>query len=365
MRDKFKFEEYRTPHGERALTVGMHLMDLTPSARYPLVAPPLELQQKARRASYQLRDALQDLIETIKVEQDLVSGPRLDPKKRHAVARGITTGYLDPSEVRPYMRRGHQADMPKLAIVASMAGSVATTDLNFMPMAQLALGLTWAAEAVDIEATTVLIASHARTLDGVEKRLCLNAPYSDTHRVFTLIDSRRPTAPDVLSYALNSNRLIQAYGERMVKLDREQGSQLAALSGRTYRDLLHERGPVWNLAFPNVNAGRAVMWARQNLDADIVICIGNATDSWQADVSLSPRLQLERAVQRVVDQIRKRKIKAQDWTEPVRQTLAQDGDDEEKELPVADRFIPSARPHSSYTPSAATFKPAPLPDSSD
>ncbi len=265
----WKFDDYTSAKNERALSIQLHIRDMpSPAHAVPF---PADLRQQAVRAAAPLAEALADLGAELRIRRDLVSGQRLDPRKKRAIGAALRRDVVDIGELRPYQRREAQPHLPKIAVVASAGVEEVNKDRTYIGrIAQLALAVGWACETVGVEVT-------AHLCEG-QSYLSKYQPYREAMLAYTLLEPGRFTPLPAYNVAL-ARSLFYKTGFRGAYQADAQARQMAAY--------LMQVGQVrWAAAFLSENGGNAVQWARTMHDAELVIAIGNITDAGSGDIQL-------------------------------------------------------------------------------
>lgn len=281
-----QINDFTTKNGQRAVSATLTMREL-PTARTDF---PAHLKAEAARAASYLANQLADLAYEQRLKRDQVTGTRLDPRKRRAVGKGLRHGYIDPYELRPYLRRDSVPKFPSVGIVASAGtaevGHIIETAHGLsgldghngsapyvMRVTQLTLALAWAFEAIQTPVYAALCEGHA--LGYIRP----NSGYAEAQLGYML---HTPDAVQPLKAYSCLMNVYRFYGESYAEMYGQQ---------RDYRRLcanLQGKSSVsWGHSFPSFNGGNAVHWMRDQFAPDIVISIGNNTDRADADVQLS------------------------------------------------------------------------------
>jgi hypothetical protein len=324
----FKFDDYTTARGERALSVRLDIRDkakyyaehpkqaggysgswdsLDWKERNPYFADritnadaalkamagfdfPAEIKTSARRAARRLTDVFMQ-VARLHTVRDLTAG-RLDRRKFKAIARHTAAGTYDANTVRPYKRTvATPSESPTIAIVGSAGNAEMWDDATYIPRAlTLTLSVLWACEAAGLKTYAALTKGHSALSAG--------QPYRESILGIMLAEPGATVSPRVYGAALH--RDLWRYGFMTAQAaDYAGNKRMRALAGRGAGASSIGRG------FPSYHGGRAVRWAREVFSADIVIAIGNITDARDADIKLGSRFTVEKAVMEVVKQARK------------------------------------------------------------
>ncbi len=285
MKPIFRWTDYKTETGQQATSVELHINDM-PCTRHNF---PEALREEARRASRPLEEALREIAERQSVERHLVTGARLDPRKRHAVGTAMQRGTLDPYELRPYVRRSLTLDLPRILAVASVGVREVNEDSGFIGrMVKLTLAVAWACEATGAEVRCIMMEGHG------PEYLSPNQPYRRAQLAYTLIEPDVTTPLQAYSVALNRQEF---YGEGYVgafRKDRESLRRAGKLRGNENCEPL--------VTFPGENGGYGVHWARTLYNPDIVIGIGKLMDINDADIKLQGKWDVKAAVEDIARQ---------------------------------------------------------------
>lgn len=246
---------------------------------------PKDIKQAATRASRRLVSVFEEVTRLIRID-DLPSGGRLDRRKLPSVARHTASGDYDANVIRPYRRtEPRPAKVPTVAIVASAANLEMWSDAEYLPrIITLTLGILWACEAAGLNTYAALTAGHARPCEtGIAEAIYATM----------LADPDHTISPRAFGIAFH--RDLWRYSKMCAQLADWSGQQrLAQLGG----SIAYNMG----YAFPSRNGGNAVQFAREVLHADIVIAIGQITDAAQADIQLDATFNLDQAVEAVAAQ---------------------------------------------------------------
>lgn len=282
----WKFEDYTGSKGERALSIQLHIRDM-PSPVGTLSFPPA-LRQQAARASVPLTEALADLGAALRVQRNLVSGQRLDPRKKRAVGVALRRGVVDANELRPYQRRESQPHLPRIAVVASAGVEEVNADPTYIGrITQLCLAIGWACETAGAEVT-------AHLCEG-QSGLSPHQPYRTAVLGYTLLEQGRMTPLPAYNVALMRS-LFYGEGFRNAYLADAKARQMAAaLVG-------HQVG--WAGAYLSNHGGAAVQWAREMHRAELVIAVGNITDAGASDIRLGTDFGVTEACAEIAKQAR-------------------------------------------------------------
>jgi len=252
-----------------------------------------QIRRDANRSAALLADVFVDLGEQLRVERDLVTGQRLDPRKRRKVGVALRQGHVDPYELRAYQSRRVLPDMPKIAIMAAAQWRMVHGNYAYISrVAQLALTLTWACEAAGLDYYAGM------SLGWAKPSRSTRAPYKDALLVYRLGE---------MGEFVN----LPAYNVFMDKWDFIRGAYAKAYDetgAKPFRDLCAQmRGRfkvTYHTSYPSASGGYAVHWARQEKAADIVIAVGQLDDGDNADVQLDAGFDVKDAVREVARQVR-------------------------------------------------------------
>jgi hypothetical protein len=287
---RFHWQEYKTEGGQPALSGHIRVRDMP----CPLGDFPEKLRTEAFRASRPLQDVLIEIAERQAVQRDLLTGPRLDPRKRHAVAVALRRDQVDLEQLRPYQRRSLTLDLPRIAVVASAGVAEVNGDKQFIGrICKLTLAIAWACETVGAEVYSVLMEGHWPV--ALDKK----QPFRRAQLAYVLCEPGITTP--LQSYAVAMNRrnfygigFAQAYED-----DTEAIRRMSALQGHS--------SVYWGAAFPGVDGGHGVHWARTQHDADLIIGVGKLRDLKEADVWVEDtRFDVETAVKDIARQAKAR-----------------------------------------------------------
>lgn len=251
---------------------------------------PDSIMLSAKRDSGVLVESLEHLRKRVN-ERDLING-RLDRRKLPRVARHLAAGTYDVETVRPYRRtRYTDSNAPTIAIVGSIETSAMTTEYT-SNMIQLVLTVLWACEAAGLQA-------HAAMVQGKHIAELQRPPYDHVVQGFMLTDPDRPVPARHYSIFLHMP-LWMHLKVHIKATDYAYADLISSMEDRVVQD-----GTVLN-NFATRHGGYAVMWAREVLDADIVIAIGNIKDIRNADVALSSTFNTKQALAHLAQQINER-----------------------------------------------------------
>lgn len=273
-----------SPYFDTPIRNADHALDALTAFRFPA-----DLKRDAQRAARRLTDVFMD-VARLHTLTDLTAG-RLDRRKFAAIARHTAAGTYDPNVVRPYRRTvPTPSERPTIAIVASAGNAEMWHDPTYVPrLLVLTLAIAWACEAADLNPTAALVAGHVN----------LGHAYTEAQQGIMLTAPGMTVSPQTYGIALH--RDLWRYGQMTVQqADYEGNKRLLALRRRP----LHPGPATCGYAFPCVNGGRAVHWARTVLNADLVITLGQVVDHADAAITLASRFTLDEAVTGIVRQAR-------------------------------------------------------------
>lgn len=285
----WQFKDYRTELGDLALSVNIHINDAAGDVRDPF---DIAYRRRAMRASSRIADLLMEIAEKQNIQRDLVSGPRIDPRKRHAVGVAMRKGFVDPVELRPYQRRTLTLDLPSIVVVGSLGVAEFHIDPDYgRRISSLALAIGWACEITGAETRAYLMTGHARA------RIQERQTYARAQLAYSLISPERPTDLEALACLRHDLTFYSedCYGNA-ANAEPESRMRMARLQGRN--------DVYWGRMFPSRDGGYGVHWARTLYQPDIVIGIGNLLDNRDADISLPRDFSIERATDSIVEQLR-------------------------------------------------------------
>lgn len=284
----FKFADYKDRKGRKALSAQIAIKDMPcDQANFPTT-----LRSRAAKASTILQDAFNELAQVMSIQRDLVVGARLDPHKRHAVGVAMRRGEVDPNEIRPYMRKSLTLELPKVAIVGSCGVYEVNDDDTYLSrITQLTLATCWACETVGMEVYGVLMEGH------LPAALKISQPYRTAQLAYMMVEPGRFTNLQAYAVALEREQFYMQGYKRAYYADDNAERVMGRLQGK---DRLF-----WGHSYPGYNGGEGVHWARQHLEADLVIGIGQLTDVDTADISLGNRFDVEEACESMAAQARK------------------------------------------------------------
>lgn len=189
----------------------------------------------------------------------------------------LAAGRVSDDAALIYKRRAYSAPKrPHVAVVADGSWRAMWEDEDHVPrVTALSLGVQWAAEAAGIDCTAALT-NHMMRFDN---------PY--TLLAITIAGTGRRIPTSALATCYHRDMYRCAY--------LRAGTASAAL----YRDLKLKTKDGWNAWNSSSSAGtggRAVAYARNVLNADLVIAIGNVTDKDKADIIVGAKSNLEAAL---------------------------------------------------------------------
>lgn len=284
----WQFDDYQGTKGN-ALSVQVHIKDMKNGHD----DFPADVRTQAVWASIPLRNALQELAEKQRVQRNLITGSRLDPRKRRQVGTAMRRGRVDVNELRPYQRRSLTLDLPTIGIIGSAGVRELNDDRTYVQrISQLVLALGWACEMVGTETTAVLCEGH------YQPSISRHSRYRQAQLIYKLLEPSTTTPLQAFQIMRNTSTFYrQAFATAYDTSTRED--QLKLCSPQNKRKPLF-----WDKVFPGDNGGYGVEWMRHFIKPDIVIGIGNLLDVNDADISLRRDFSVDEAVQTVIDQIR-------------------------------------------------------------
>ena len=284
----FKFADFSLPNGDLALSTEIHVCDMP----IPNITYPTHLRAEAQRYAQRLADVFEELGEELRIQRDLVSGQRLDPKKRHSVGVAMRRGEVNLTELRPYMRREVAlSGLPRISMVASVGVSECNSDWSLVDrLTQLSLAIGWACENIGIEVDAVLMEGHGSQF------LSPNQPYREAQLAYVLIEPGRFTNLQAYNVTRNTGLMYGTGFKGALEADENALKRMAKLQGK--------RSIKWYQGYPGYNGGRGVYWARQNRHSDLVIGIGNLTDIQDADIRLKNNFSVSDAIDEIARQAR-------------------------------------------------------------
>lgn len=252
---------------------------------------PETLRAEAKRAASKLTNAFQQVDDWTTIGQQR-SG-RLDQRQVKAIGQTLERDG-DLNALRPYQRsQPVPARQPLVVIVTSGGFGEMWADEKYIPRAlTLTLAVQWACEAVGVQARSFFALEHIR--------IGKNYKYRHVQAAIEIADSRARTPLPVYLTALH--RDLYRYGFMTVCAAEKEG----------YAELARVRGssPSRNIVgheYSAANGGRAVDWARQTLQPDMVISIGRNTDAQRADVTLNSKFTVQEAVSSIAEQLKPRR----------------------------------------------------------
>lgn len=159
MTSPWTLTHYTSAEGKPAFSAAIHINDMpTPEWEYPQ-----DIRTRTQQTAAKLSGPLEDIGRSLQVERDIITGARLDPRKRHSVGVAMRRGEVDPITLRPYQRRSLSAHLPKISLIASCGVAELNQDRMYVHrVTQLALALTWACEAIGMEVNAALMEGHAK-----------------------------------------------------------------------------------------------------------------------------------------------------------------------------------------------------------
>lgn len=287
---KWTLNNYTSKDGQPAFSAAIHINDMPcPPVDYPVSA-----RTQANQAAARLSDTLNELGRSVQVQRDLITGARLDPRKRHAVGVAMRRGEVDAVELRPYERRSLSADLPKISLIASCGVAEVNRDKTYVNrVTQLSLAIAWACETIGIEVNAALMEGHAK-----EKEFL--SPYQtirEAQLAYIIAQPGRFTPLQRYAVTLDRSYFYGVGYKGAVEADEIMHKRSAALQGGNRRTV-----PAL-ATFPGWDGGNGVHWARTHWpESDIVIGIGKLTDLKDADISLENQFQLDDAVSEIMRQ---------------------------------------------------------------
>lgn len=250
---------------------------------------PEDIRQEASRAARRLVSAFEKVATMVTI-RDLPHG-KLDRRKLSEVVEAAAAGTYDPNRIRPFRKTlSAPAKTPVIAIVASAGMGEMWADANFIPkIVRITLGVQWACEAAGMQVYAALVEGN-QPVPG--------SGYTEATRAHIIADPFR-TMPMSLYGALFHRDLY-----RYAKICAESADHRAH-EGFCLVEGMNPRFAEYGCVFSAMDGGNAVNWARQNLNADLVLSIGNNTDAKDADLVVERDWNLDKAVEEVVKQAKK------------------------------------------------------------
>jgi hypothetical protein len=283
----FDIREYATEEGDPALSLQLHISHMVTQDAHPFDTG---LRRDAMKHAGRLANAFEDLGREIQYRRDLVTGSRLDPRKRRWVGVGLRQGYLDLNEVRPYMRLDYQRSLPRIHIIASAGNVELHEDPAYVGrVARLALPVAWACESAGLEVHASLNAGYMRS------RLNRQQKYRDAQIVYTLMETGRFTPLNHYGMTQDRDTFLWSGFPHAYAQDSH--------ARRAFADLQGKRSVRWGYAYLSANGGRGVHWARVQ-GAELVIAIGNFGDGHLADIHLPNNFDVPQAVESIERAVR-------------------------------------------------------------
>ena len=306
MPKKVAIQEFTSKDNRKSASMEIHVNDMYPSNK----AMPDDLRASANKISALLSDVFAQISEERRIQRDLVSGARVDPRKRHAIAVGLMRGEVDSDVIRPYYRRDNQPVVPTISIIAS-AGLYEVTQSYMQTVGTLGIGLSWACEAVGIKTTVSFLEGHDPA------RINKPSTYRDANIAYTMIDEDSFTPLQKLNAAFDP-ALVTTVGWTGVATHPDCAKIMNEMSGKLrykYKTdykmvegkyVKHKKKITYieGSIFPSQNGGNGVHWARTVKQAEMVIAIGNFTDAQDADIHLASNFDLMTAVKEIGKQAR-------------------------------------------------------------
>lgn len=282
----WKFTNYTSAAGEAALSAQIHLSDMP----CPTLDYPVQVRAEANQAAARLSGPLEELGRTLQVQSDLITGARLDPRKRHSVSVAMRRGEVDAVQLRPYQRRSLSADLPKISLIASCGVMEVNSDRTYIRrVTQLALAIAWACEGLGMEVNAALMEGHWKYY------LSPKQPIRQAQLAYILTQPGRFTPLQRYAVTLSRDYFYETGFSGAYQADTEMQRVSAKLQGRKVCP--------WGGAFPGEDGGAGVNWARTHWpDSDIVIGIGKLTDIQDADIRLPNQFNLDSAVTEIIKQ---------------------------------------------------------------
>jgi hypothetical protein len=245
MTNPWTLTHYTSADGQPAFSAAIHINDMpTPEREYPQ-----NIRTRTQQTAARLSGPLEEIGRTLQVERDLITGARLDPRKRHSVGVAMRRGEVDPLALRPYQRRSLSADLPKISLIASCGVAELNRDRTYVHrVTQLALALTWACEAIGIEVNAALMEGHTK-----ERRfLSPHQPIREAQLAYILAQPGRFTPLQKYAVTLNRDVFYGVGYAGAVRNNPEMHEASAALQGLN-------RGSCPALAtFPGYDGGNGV-----------------------------------------------------------------------------------------------------------
>lgn len=306
MEKKVDVQDFIGKNGDKAGSMEIHVNNMYRSEK-PM---PDYLRKSANKISALLADVFAQISEERRVERDLVSGGRIDPRKRHQIAVGLLRGDVDSDVIRPYYRRDNLPAIPTISIVAS-AGLYEINSNYMAKIGILGIGLAWACESVGIKTTVSFLEGHDPA------KIKPESTYKDANIAYTMIDEDTFTPLQKLRAAFDAN-LVTSVGWGAVCTHQASATLMNEMSSKLRwrwekkTKLVNEKWKVTKKKqyytegsiFPSNNGGNGVHWARTVKGAEMVIAIGDLTDKDDADIHLPANFDLTQAVNSIRKQAR-------------------------------------------------------------
>lgn len=289
MSNLWTLKDYTSAAGQPAFSAAIHLNDMAvPPVDYPAAA-----RTQANQQAQRLSGTLEELGRSLQVQRDLITGARLDPRKRHSVGVAMRRGEVDAVQLRPYQRRSLSADLPKISIIASCGVLEVNRDRTYINrVTQLALAIAWACEVIGMEVNAALMEGHSPYY------LSKQQPIREAQLAYILTTPERFTPLQRYAVTLSRDYFYGIGFAQSYNADPSMQRASAKLLGRTSCS--------WGRAYPGENGGAGVHWARTFWpDSDLIIGVGQLTDIQEADIRLPNQFNLESAVTEIIRQAEK------------------------------------------------------------
>lgn len=224
------------------------------------------------------------------VTRDRLSG-RFDRRKIGRIEREVARGTYRHEDVRPY-RRTEKLDsqLPTVVILGAMHTSAMNTKYT-QGMIKLLLSLRWACETAGLPVYAA--ATQGRRMPGPSSFITdTYGPVRYATQLFML--STPDYQPPVKVYATFMDH--QLWMRLKVHLKGTHPDYANLIAGTEGVDFRHQADYGLYNRFATSSGGYAVTWARQTLNADLVIACGNIADGGQADLYLPFSVDVDEAI---------------------------------------------------------------------
>lgn len=251
---------------------------------------PAELRAQANSASRYLANAFENVAK-LSVMRDQIEG-RIDRHKIPAIMEAVAKQSYRPEEILPFRKViSSPAKKPTLVIVAEASNAHMWDDPAYIPnMLVLTLSILWACQSVGLQTYAGLVQQFHSHL-GYEEVLWVD-----------LIAEPNKSLP-LTSYACIMHRDLWRMARVVARAADLEGHKLINnLQGITGYEAT---SPSSCGNFGSANGGNAVHWAKQALNGDLVISIGDIVDKAEADIKLGAKFDVDSAVRDIASQAKK------------------------------------------------------------